>query len=190
MGIQIEDGTGKGKIAGVTNRNQLLTKTITSSSLFEATEDGTSFSATTGVIALTTTASYSGILLLQPSSAMTHVSHIMLASTTTAEWLIKVNSTAGTLFTSGTTTAPVNMNLGSTTAYDGTNKVGADAQTVTDGDTLLHLVTAAYSMWHEDMEDSIMMTPEATLTIECKPTASANVSASVILYNHEEHGGL
>lgn len=135
----IDDGKGKGFMAGVDSANRLLTlaQTITSREVGAIAGDASYF-FTTGQLTLTS-ANESGLLYVKNQSPnrvfvleSLQVSLGLSAGGTAKDVVVKIypNPTAGTLLTAGTTVSAVNSNFGSSVPAQAQVLVGAEGSTI------------------------------------------------------------
>jgi hypothetical protein len=171
--------------ARVTSDHRLETDTIAKPRVSFISEKGGAFAYSTGFISLTTTASYTGVLLISGVSNYTKINQLRFCSTVTTQWLIYKNSTSGTLISGGTTDTAKNINFGAGTPFSGTIKKGADALTVTNGDLIGCLVTGNYSGAQLAMEDFLILRPNNTLAMVAKPTGAGEASVTCVLYEED-----
>jgi hypothetical protein len=183
----LQSGTGNGKSAGITDKNQLLTRSVVSGSLFEAAEVGDAYIIPTDFVSLT--AGTTGLLYWKVHPEMTHLNHITVASDVVAKVRLWRDVTAGTLITAGTAVSPVNMNSGSGNEFDGDALQGADGQTVTDGVLTHTALCPANATVHLPFDDAFLMGANATFAVTIEVAGAGTVSANVVLYHHEAHGG-
>ena len=186
MGFLIESGTCHGYEAGVTARNQLQTRSITVPRMSEATHEGQGYFISTGEIALTTTASFNGMLTFTPTKD-THINRIILTANVQCAWQIMVSSSAGTLFSAGVAASSLNLNLGSTNVIQATTllKANADALTVTNGTIRLNMFTGAYSNIIMPVDESILLSPESNITIMAKPQAAGDCCVNMMVHQDD-----
>lgn len=164
--------------------NRLHTFSLIEYPMESFSHSGDSFIIPTEFIALTTTASYTGILYITNTS-VTHNIHVERArssSTVGALWHLVKNPTAGTLISAGTAVTPVNYNFSSGRTLTGTAKKGVDAQTVTDGTWMEQWQTNVYDAKERQYDGAIVLGTGNSLAILCKPSAAATVGATLSVW--------
>mgnify|MGYP001589393549 CR=1 FL=1 len=144
MAFIIEDGTGSGRTAGVSDDNRLLTESIGLTFLDYRTSLGQAYNIHTDTLTLTN-AVEDGILYIKNDRAnsIMLVSDILLGvgkgTVGTGDVIFKVyaNPTGGTLLSAGTAVTPENRNLGSKLPAQLTAlKMASVGQTITGGSLL------------------------------------------------------
>lgn len=137
MGFQIQDGTGKGNIAGVTENNRLLTSTVNETIFAYAAEEGGAYFIGTPVVTLTNAA----------ESALFYIKNNEDDKLIFENFFTTANATTGgspaiytvnwyknpTSISTVTTTTPLNQNFGSSNTLDATAIYGAQGATFTGG---------------------------------------------------------
>lgn len=182
--MQIEDGAGSGKLAKVSTDNRLHTFSLLEWPMESFSHTSDAYALATDFIALTTTASYSGILYLLNTSTThnVHIDSIRTSSTVGALWQLMRNPTAGTLISAGTALLPVNDNFSSGKVVSGTAKKGVDAQTVTDGTLIGQWMTGVYVPQERRYEGALILGTGSSLAILCKPSAAATIGSTISLW--------
>lgn len=182
--MEILDGTGSGKAAKVSADNRLYTFALLEWPMESFSHPGDAYGVASDFIALTTTASYSGILYLTNISTThnIHIDSIRTSSTVGALWQLLRNPTAGTLISAGTAIIPVNDNFSSGKVISGTFKKGVDAQTVTDGTLLGQWQTGAYGALERRYEGALILGTGNSLAIVCKPSGASTVGSTISLW--------
>lgn len=181
--MEITD-SATGRSAKVSSDNRLLTFTLLEWPMESFAHTGDAFGIPTDFIALTTTASYSGILYLTNTSTThnIHIDGIRTSSTVGALWQLIRNPTAGTLISAGTAVVPVNDNFTSGKVLSGTAKKGVDAQTVTDGTLIGQWQTGVYVSYPQKYDGAIIIGTGNSIALLCKPSAAATVGATLSLW--------
>lgn len=107
MGLQIEDGKGKGYIAEVDEYNRLATLAVTETELISESEDGNAYSWSNISYDY---AAADTILLVRSDSptAVLHIDHIYLHGSTATE--VVIHSPTATFTPAGTAVTGVNLN--------------------------------------------------------------------------------
>jgi hypothetical protein len=187
MGLRIEDGKGKGNEVGVSGDNQLLTLATTQELGLQQAHAGRAFFASTGLISLTTTASFNGLLYILNGhqTDMLHIAagHFGTNGIATTFKVVK-NPKSGTLISGGTTITPYNVNFGSGAGFIGTAKKGANALTITDGDDFLFRQVGEVTI--SDALKFVIMPPQSSIAVLAQPSAAAVVNIGLLVYYHRE----
>lgn len=178
----IDDGMGKGKSAHVDSSNRLTVSALTETQAVHQAHLGNVFAINTGVIALTTTASYTGILYIHNGSTDKDVKIDLMrfSASTPCDWRIIKQSSTGTLITAGTEKIPVQVKFDSGNAFNGTVLAGSDAQTVTDGEVFIDAVGQPGVF--ADIDGIIIITPKTNLAVSVKPSAACNVAIGMFVW--------
>lgn len=137
MGFQIEDGTGKGRKAGVDTTNKLLARATIESIFDEAAEEGLANFIGTPLITLTNAAE-SAIFYIKNNEDVDIIfeNFYFVAEATTggAPDMFRVSFYKNpTSISSGTAVTPLNQNFGSSRILDATVEYGAQGSAVTGG---------------------------------------------------------
>lgn len=189
--MRIEDGKGRGFVAEVNGSNRLLAEAVSFSGLHYASEErGTAFSLPTDFIALTTTASFTGVLYIQNTSSKDMLIWCVYASNNMAscEWKVFKKPTTGTLISAGTVIVPVNLNFGSAETINGVYKKGVDAQTVTDGTLLAQWINGIGQSFY-DTEGALILKPNDAIAIVAKPSVAGDVACRIVFTDEEPTHG-
>lgn len=181
--MEIIDGTGSGNSAKV-SENRLHTFSLIEYPTESFAHDGNTFFVPTDFIALTTTASYTGIWYITNTSVThnIHVEGIRSSSTVASLWRLIKNPTTGTLISAGTAVTAVNTNFSSGKTLTGTCKKGVDAQTITDGTLIGQWMTGTYGVFERSYEGSIILGTGNSLALECKPSAASTVGSTMSVW--------
>lgn len=182
--MEIIDGTGSGKAAKVSADNRLHTFSLIEYPMESFSHNGDSFVIPTEFIALTTTASYTGILYLTNTSVThnIHIERVRTSSTAGTLWKVLKNPTAGTLISAGTAVTPVNYNYSSGRTLTGTAKKGVDAQTITDGTWLEQWQTGVYQAIERQYDGTIIVGAGNSIAILAQPSAAATVGVTLSVW--------
>lgn len=182
--MEITDGTGNGKAARVSDDNRLHTFSLIEYPMESFSHTGDSFTIPSEFIALTTTASYTGILYLINTSVThnIHIERVRTSSTVGTLWKIVKNPTAGTLISAGTVVTPVNYNFSSGRTLTGTVKKGVDAQTVTDGIWMEQWQTGVYQAIERQYDGSVILGAGNSIAILAQPSAAATVALTLSVW--------
>lgn len=188
MGNQIKDGSGQGYLARVNSQQKLLTEATVFTNMHTISNNfGQAYVLTTDFISITTTASYSGILYVQNTSAELHM-HIALikaAQDVLTQWKFIKNPTTGTLISTATVGTATNLNFNSNNNAAAIVYKGADALTVTDG--------SEAAFWTENaggipigLDGAVILQTNDTVAFMAQPTATANIAMSLMVYFDED----
>lgn len=182
--MEITDGTGSGKAAQVSSDNRLHTFSLLEFPMESFSHTGDSFIVPSEFIALTTTASFTGLLYLKNDSAThnIHIERIRTSSTVGTLWKIIKNPTAGTLVSAGTAVVPINYNFSSGKVLTGTAKKGVDAQTVTDGTWLEQWQTGVYGAMERQYDGGLILGAGNSIAILAQPSAAATVGTTLSVW--------
>lgn len=182
--MEITDGYGSGKTARVSEDNRLHTFALIEYPSESFAHSGDSFSLASDFIALTTTASFSGIWYLKNTSTThnIHIEAVRCSSTVTSQWRFIKNPTTGTLVSAGTDYSPVNTNFSSGRPLTGVIKKGVDAQTITDGTLLGQWMTGVYGVFERRHEGAIIIGPNSSIGLECKPSGAGSIASTLSVW--------
>lgn len=187
MPVRILDGTGKGNEAQVDDNNRLRVASLALGALAGQSFNGDAFYLVTGFIPLTSTGVFSGIFTFQNTSPtrQLRIHQLRTCGTVIQEWRLISRPTAGTLITGGTLITPLNLNLGSANAFQGTARFGANALTVTDGTVMAQWIN---NIGHSntDLEGGLIVPPNARMALTCKPAAAGDVCVSILAAYHDQ----
>ena len=186
MGFNIEDSaTGiTVKVGRTLGNNRIYTTALLVFPIEEFSHHGLVYSVPTDYIALTTTASFSGILYITATSTerFTHIESIRTSSTVNCAWKAIKNATTGTLISGGTAITAVNNNFSSGKTYLGTIKKGADALTITNGTHYAQWPTSPYNAFERIYQGSLILNTGNSLAILAQPTAAGNVGVTITMW--------
>ncbi len=170
MGFQIQDGTGKGYIAGVTSKNRLATATINETTFQHAAEQGEAFFLGTPTITLTT-ATPSAIFFIENNEDKPLIigEFIIMADATTggSPNTFKVSWYKNPTDISGTLSSGLNQNFGSSNELDATIKYGAQGSAVTGG-TLSATISFPIGMFNT-LEANLVLEKGSSFAIVVTP---------------------
>lgn len=181
----IEDGTGSGKLAAVTDDNRMLVVSQSFDSVGHATFQSLGFTYSTPIITLTT-ASESGIIYIKNTNIIQNlfVSNFLISlgkSTggTPGDTTIRVyqNPTGGTLI-SGTALTAMSRNFGSTVPAQSTSTSGAEGNTITGG--TVFAINTAPDLSFQQIATSLVVPNGNAIAMSIQPPAS-NTSQKVII---------
>lgn len=176
----IESGDHRSNKMIIDVNGRAMVNAITHPHITSHAEDGDAFFFMSDFVALTTTASYTGLIYIKNTSTLDlTISSVRSSGTVAQQWRMIKNPTTGTLITAGTDIVPVNTNFGSGTVALAELKVGADAQTVTDGALMGQWANAAATMLLE-FNGSIILTPGTAFALEVKPASAGDVGTTIL----------
>lgn len=195
--ITIQDGTGTGNLAKVSEDNRLVTSSVTISAAAEATVGGDSYNINTGVITLTS-AGESGILYVKNNENfdmfISSIGILLGGNTggdTTDTNLIKTyrNPTAGTLISGASAVSSnENRNFGDTSTWAADVFKGAEGNTVTDGDVITQSLSGSGSR-NVLADIDFLLTPGASLAVTVEPmdsTTNMKVLSFIVVHRNQE----
>lgn len=135
----VKDGTGKGNLARVDNRNRLHVDSVQTALSAQAAFFGDAYSIPAGQVAFTSDSESGAYYIKYNGNKELVIKEIVITfgdstgGTGTGVTRIYKNPSEGTLISSGTSIEPRNRNFGSAKALTGTFLKGAEGTTVTDG---------------------------------------------------------
>jgi len=185
MGLQIEDGQGRGYSAGESEENRLLTDCITSSNEHHVNHlHGEAYNV---YFSQSPTANDDCIFyMVNDSDTDLCVEGIKIYVSAACEVYVQINDKGTRL--SATALTPVNLNGGSGKSADGTFEKGADldgaTSTITGGSELERfkfIGEAATDTFN--FEQDLILPKNSTMTIWCD-TSAATVNGTVIFNYH------
>jgi hypothetical protein len=188
VGINIEDGTGKGFAVEVSSDNHLQVTARSVGMLQHSAILGESYNLSTPVINLTS-ANESGIFYVknndQTKSLILGRAIITLGVSTgggTGDAILRVyqNPTAGTLVTAGAVITARNRNFGSIVPLSAAATSGVEGSTVTGGTLLSTLIVRASALLSFDLE---LTFPVGTAFAATFQPAAGNTSMNVAFVN-------
>lgn len=182
--MELIDGTGSGKAAKVSADNRLHTFSLIEYPMESFSHLGDSFVMSSDFVALTTTASYTGLLYLTNTSAThnIHIERVRSSSIAGCLWQIIKNPTTGTLISAGTALTPVNYSFSSGKTLTGTAKKGVDAQTITDGTLMEQWMTNVYEARERNYDGAIVLATGNSIAVIVKPSVATTVGATLSVW--------
>ena len=186
MAMQIESGGTFPYKMDVSSSGRALVEASTSPALTEFSKLGNSYCISSEEVALTTTASYSGILQIKNTSIKhMHIAIFCLGGDMASAWwsVVRNPGETGTLWSAGTLLSPNNINFSSGNifpALDGAKK-GADGATQVGGVTLNHF-PVGLGEFTKELNGAIILGPGNSIAFMCKPVAAGTVHASCLVY--------
>jgi hypothetical protein len=137
MGLKIQDGTGKGNLAGITSDNRILTSSINESQFEFAAEEGDAYFIGVPLITLTNAAESAVAYIKNNGDEPLILGRFFLiaeSTTSGAPNMFRVNWYKNpTSISSGTATQALNQNFGSSKTLEIDVEYGAQGSTVTGG---------------------------------------------------------
>jgi hypothetical protein len=185
--MQIEDGTGKGTLARVDNDNNLHTSAMTTQAFAEKSRVvAKAFCVKSGIVPLTTTGAYSGILWLKyTGSQILRIAQLRTDGNVNARWRLIKDVTAGTLVTGGTADTPLNLNLTSGSSLNASVQQGADALTVTDGSDLCAWINGV-GLSNSVLDGALILGQNDAFALMADPDAAGDVSATLFVWEENK----
>ena len=185
----IEDGTGNGNKAKVTDDNKLQTESVSISraGYIADAKGGNYLMSTGGFITLTTTGVEHGIMHLKYNGeGHLHINSIRTCGTVSQKWLIYRDSSTGTLISDATAGTVVNTKLESSNQLDCDFYKGANGSTVTNGTVIENLINHNGHS-NEIFDGTLILGKGDSLTLTCElPTTSGDVCVRIMAF---EDGG-
>jgi len=178
MGLQIESGTGNGKMAQVNEENMLNVKSVTEPLIAHTSHDaGKAYFAHSSY---TTTDVTQRVLSIKNTSAdkNLYIDKIYLATDTTCKWIVE-KVTAGT--GAGTDVTPVNLNFTSGNTADGTFKGNAEVTGITGATHLGHWNLLADTSDEIDFQGALILGQNDEIAIKIAETTVA-VGATIFFH--------
>ena len=173
----IQDGTGTGYRAKVTNDNKLTVDSVETTAESLASLNGDSFNISNDIIDITSDAETALIHIRNTNSedwVITRV-YFHFGGTTggvgRGEFSMITNATEGTLISAGSTVTAVNANLGSAKLLVGEFLQGVTGSTITNGSEFLRTIIPSFTSRHIIPFDSVIVPPGASLSLTFKPPA-------------------
>jgi len=161
--------------------NQAEVNAVSAPLMSYASQKGQVFWFASDFISLTTTGSFSGILYIKNThkTKLFYIDFLRTCQTAVARWKIIKNPTTGTLISAGTTTTPQNSHFTSGTSFTGTVLKGADAKTITDGDTAGTWINGVgHSI--QRFDGALVLPPTTSVALVVKPTASCDACVTLM----------
>ena len=173
----IQDGTGTGYRAKVTNDNKLTVDSVETTAESLASLNGDSFNISNDIIDITSDAETALIHIRNTNSedwVITRVYFHFGGSTGgvgSGEFSMITNATEGTLISAGAPVTAVNANLGSAKLLVGEFLQGVTGSTITNGSEFLRTIIPSFTSRHIIPFDSVIVPPGASLSLTFKPPA-------------------
>ena len=184
MSISIIDGTGSGKLTGVTSDNRIKAIAVSYTGLEAGALGFNGYYIDTGVITLTS-ANESAILYVKNNhtTLLLQLSTILYSfgnSNANGDIIVKsyINSTGGTIISAGSAPAVSNRNFGSTVPAQVTSFVGGEAKTITGGTLGLSRI---YATPRTDLVTPGVILPVGTniTTTITPPTSNTSIKVGI-----------
>lgn len=180
MGFQIQDGTGKGYVAGVDSKNRLITSTINETTFQHASEQGDAFFLGTPSITLTNAAE-SAVFFIENNEDQPLIigEFFITADATTGGTpnMFKVSWYKNPTNISGTLSSSLNQNFGSSNELDATIRFGAQGAGVSGG-TLVATLSFPIGQFNR-LEANLVLEKGSSFAITITPP-TGNTSMPVI----------
>lgn len=183
MGIQIEDGTGRGNVAGVDGENRLCTLAVTQDlDAHINVESGNVWSIPFEGLNPTGTDDY--VIYIKNNGDNTlHVSDIRVMADTAATQ-IKVHAVSGTA-SGGNTATPVPRTIGSASVPTATIETGADITGLTSDGVMFFIQCPTVSKEEHLKTSSRIRIPKGKALALSVETATANITGTVSVVQEE-----
>lgn len=183
----IEDGTGSGKKAKINEQNRLETFSIVESRISDiSNRDGRSYILTSDFVALTTTASFNGMLYIKNTSTDKdlYIDRVRVCGTGTSMNAMQCrfvkNPTTGTLISDANAGISVASNLGSNEEFEGVNYAASgDAKTITDGTQFSQFTIHLPGHTIQEYNGAIIIPNGSAMAIEVKPGTATTACIEV-----------
>lgn len=178
----INSGDHKFNSAVVNDNGELKTLATGVSKLYVEGEKGNSFFHATDFLAITTLNVEHGILYIKNTSEYTlHINQIRTCGTQVQQWKMYKNVTTGTLVSAGVSLEPQNLFFGSGKVFSGSNLVGGDGFTVTNGTFLTQWINnAGHSTL--SLDGALSLTTGTSLILTCEVSVAATMCANILAY--------
>ena len=190
----IQDGTGTGYRAKVTNDNKLTVDSVETTAESLASVNGDSFNVSNDIVDITSDTETALIHIRNTNSedwVITRVYFHFGGSTGgvgSGEFCMTTNATTGTLISGGAALTPVNANLGSAKLLVGEFLQGTNGSTITSGVEFLRTIVPSFTSRNIIPFDSVIVPPGASLSLSFKPPAgntSLNAQLGVNFFRRE-----
>ena len=180
---RIEDGTGQGNYAAVSETNRILVSAETTSSLAvaSATRADAFVASTEQEVALT--AGTSAILLVKNDSTQPLAVGNISASTD-VECVVTLHrdpGTGGTIVSAGTAITPAQLNFGSSKQFAGEAYRGADGQTIGISTDIVALGRIQPGFVLLPLSGAIILNTSDTIGVTVTATAATNIIVNMTL---------
>lgn len=192
MGLEIIDGTGQGNSAKVTNRNEVLVRSVSLDTEADISlTDGRAFFVSHGAVADTLTVTDTGgyVMVLQNTSSTLDlvISNIFVGSDAAGDtFAIERNPTLGSLG-NNTSVTPANLNFGSGLAAEATayawNETGDGITGITAGPELSTYITTGGTQVLP-IDDTFVLSEDDIIAIRAHGTGSASEFAVSIRFHY------
>lgn len=187
MAQQIEDGAGTGKRVRVTEDNRMETFSITESRMADISlKEGEAFIITSDFVALTTTASFSGMIYIKntDTSKNLFIDKVRVCGTGTSMNALQCkffkDPTTGTLISDANAGISVAANLGSNVTFTGDiYAASADGKTVTDGTQFSQFTIHLPGHTIQEYDGALIIPGGSSLAIAVQPTAATTACIEI-----------
>ena len=182
--MKIQDGKGTGYEVAVDTQNRMQTFSISEERIADvSSRTGNAFIVATDFIALTTTASYSGLVYIKNTSDLRlFISQLRLCSTAsgTVQAQLIANPTTGTLISDANLADQLSANLGSSQVFDGlAYSASGDGKTVTDGTNFTQYINHSPGHSIQDYRGAIVIPKGSAIALQVKPSVALTICAEV-----------
>jgi hypothetical protein len=187
MAQQIEDGAGTGKRVKVTDDNRMETFSITESRMADISlKEGEAFIVTSDFVALTTTASFTGMLYIKntDTSKNLFIDKVRVCGTGTSMNAMQCkffkDPTTGTLISDANAGIAVAANLGSNVTFTGdVYGASADGKTVTNGTQFSQFTIHLPGHTIQEYDGALIIPGGSSLAIAVQPTAATTACIEI-----------
>jgi len=187
MATEIRDGAGGEKRARVDKNNRLETFSITESRMADISiRDGNAFIITSDFVALTTTASFTGMLYINNTDTNTNlfIDKVRVCGTGSSMNAMQCkffkNPTTGTLISDANDGIIVPANLGSNKTFSGNvYAASGDAKTITDGTQFSQFTIHLPGHTIQEYDGALIVPGGSALGIAVQPGAATTACIEV-----------
>lgn len=185
--MKVEDGTGKGYLVRVDKNNRAHTQSLTQTAASNAAaENNDAYKFSSGIVNITTTGSFSGLLYIKNTDTRRFViSAIRVSCDDKSQWRLVKNPTGGTLITNAVAANENNTTFNGTKVFSGDSYKGVNGDTITGGLNFDQVVGIS-GPYHDWSEGSIVLGKDNTIAIEVKPSVAADCTAMISGYYLED----
>ena len=188
MSIEIRDGTGSKKTAGVTATNRLKVQSVTKPTVSAESEDGgTAFVVSNRDFeTITTTGTDTPILYIKNNSDTRnlHIYSIRTCGTQVQKWNLNRGITGG-IVTSALTASVETLNLAKTTTNEIAAYSGIDAETFASTARLGHWINKIGHS-EENFDGALILGPSNSICVSAELAIAGDVCVRVIAYYNSD----
>jgi hypothetical protein len=168
-----------GQAVCVNKAGQLETQSENHAEARVHSEGEMAFWLATGILALTSTGVFNGLLYIKNTSETKniHIGKLRSCSNQICEWKMFHTITAGTLKSDATAAAAMNLKVGSTREIVADVFKGADGKTITGIEVPTWINNVGHSQ--PDFAGSLILEPTESIAFSVKPAAAGDVCMTV-----------